>query len=57
MVVVVDKVFDGSDEFLPASVDMACIDFSFQDAEEVLHGCVVVAVAFSRHALKDVVFF
>ena len=42
---------------MPASVDMACIDFSFQYAEEVFHGCVVVAVAFSRHALKDVVFF
>ena len=52
-----DKVFDGSDEFSLASVNVICIDFSFQDAEEFLHGCVAVAVAFSRHALKDVVFF
>ena len=57
IVVVVDKVFDGSDEFSPASVDVVCLDFSIQDAKEVFHGCVVVAVAFSRHALKDVVFF
>ena len=50
-------MFDGSHEFLPASVDVAIVDFSFQYAEEVFHGCVVVAVAFSRHALEDVVFF
>ncbi len=50
-------MFDGPQKFLSASVDIAVIDFSFQDAEEVFHGCVVVAVAFSRHALKDVVFF
>ena len=50
-------MFDGLDQFLPASVDVVCIDFSFQDAEEVFHGCVVAAIAFSRHALEDVVFF
>ena len=42
---------------MPASVDVAIVDFSFQDTEKVFHGCVVVAVAFSGHALKDVVFF
>ena len=42
---------------MPASVDVAIVDFSLQDTEEVFHGCVVVAVAFSGHALEDVVFF
>ena len=52
-----DKAFDRPHEFLPASIDIAIVDFSFQYTEEVFHGCVVVAVAFSRHALEDVVFF
>ena len=34
-------MFDNPDKFLPASLDV----------------CVVVAIAFSGHALKDVVFF
>ena len=52
-----NKVFNSPDKIFPASVDVTVVDFSFQDAEEVFHGCVVVAVAFSRHALEDVVFF
>ena len=50
-------MFDRPDEFLPASVDVGGIDLSFQNTKEVFHRCVVVAVAFSGHALKDVVFF
>ena len=50
-------MFDGPHKFLPASVDVAVVDFSFQHTEEVFHGCVVVAVAFSGHALEDVMFF
>ena len=42
---------------MPASVHIAVVDFSFQDAKEVFHRRVVVAVSFSRHALKDVVLF
>ena len=45
------------DQFFPASVDVTGINFSFQYAKDVFHGCVVVAVAFSGHALEDVVFF
>ena len=52
-----DETFDRPHEFLSASVDVTVVDFSFQYTEEVFHGCVVVAVAFSRHALKDVMFF
>ena len=42
---------------MPASVDVAIVDFSFQYAEKVLHGCGVVTVAFSGHTLEDAVFF
>ena len=52
-----DETFDGTHEFFSASVDVTVVDFSFQYTEEVLHGCVVVAVAFSEPALEDVVFF
>ena len=52
VVVIVDKVFNSPDEFSPALVDVTVVDFSFQYTEEVLHGCVVVAVAFSRHGLS-----
>ena len=41
MVVVVDETFDGTHEFLSASVDVTVVDLSFQYTEEVLHGCVV----------------
>ena len=42
---------------MSASVDVTVVDFSFQYTEEVLHRCVVITIAFSRHALKDVMFF
>ena len=47
-----DKVFISPDEFSPTLVDVTVVDFSFQYTEEVLHGGVVVAVAFSRHGLS-----